>query len=83
MSRALDCLAAYLARRFLALYARTGVAEKAAFRIDLVDAGGKPIAIYTDVDAPQFAMRQPTSTDGNGASPIIPADAIPPGSAAP
>ncbi len=73
--RAPNAQAAELARRFLALYARPGIGMKPEFRIDMIEAAGKAIAIYAEVDAPEFTARARAGQADGEVQAIIPVDA--------
>ena len=79
----MNAQAAELAKRFLELYTKTGVTQKAAFRVDEVEAGGKTFAIYTDLDAPKFSIRSIKTKDDEDVLVLLPEDAQAPEPAAP
>jgi hypothetical protein len=81
--RAMNTQAAELAKRFLELYSKTGVTQKAAFRVDEVEASGKTFAIYTDLDAPKFSVHSIKTKDDEDVLVLLPEDAQAPEPAAP
>jgi hypothetical protein len=81
--RAMNAQAAELAKRFLELYTKTGVNQKAAFRVDEVEASGRTFAIYTDLDAPKFNVRSIKTKDDEDVLVLLPDDAQAPEPAAP
>ncbi len=82
--RAMNAQAGELAKRFLELYGKTGISQKAAYRVDAVEAGGKTIFIYTDLDAPKFTLRTIKTKDDDEVLVLLPEDAqVPEPSTAP
>jgi hypothetical protein len=83
--RAMNAQAVDLCKRFLELYTKSGVTEKPSFRVDEIDAGGRTIGIFTDIDAPKFMAKTIKDKDDNDVLVIVPegaADAAAPAPAA-
>ncbi len=72
--RPMNALSVILAKRFLDLYSKQGVTEKAAFKVVEVTVNGEPMAIFANTDAPEFTAKPMTTPDDDEVVAIIAAD---------